>query len=437
MAAVAEILSEIPETAGREGGSRENQERNVGARRSKDRNGRTGRSMARTTDNNGASKAAEVFVSESSSIDRRGFLQQLAALAAMPAVVQTPTLERDLPGLLKKYGVPGLSYAVIENGTSIRAAGFGVKKAGSSDPVTADTMFEAASLSKPPFAYLVLKLAELGRIKLDAPIGSFFKQPDFVNEPAVDAITPRIVLSHRTGLLNWRPAQQPMPLLFKPGSQFGYSGEAYVRLQRFIEQTTATPLDALSRNHLFVPFKMERSSYTWRPEYAQLAAEGHKADGESMRTRLWAFEPTGPSAMKLPPGVEVPPMFAVPNAAASLYSSATEYARFLSKLLAPPAPDGIHLSAASLDAMFTSVAKVNDELSWGLGWGLARVDGEDTFWHWGNNGPYQAFIVGSRRRRWATVIFTNSANGLKLCREVVTRLLRVEHPAFRWSSVLR
>jgi hypothetical protein len=83
------------------------------------------------------------------------------------------------------------------------------------------------------------------------------------------------------------------------------------------------------------------------------------------------------------------------------------------------------------------VAKVNDELSWGLGWGLARVDGEDTFWHWGNNGPYQAFIVGSRRRRWATVIFTNSANGLKLCREVVTRLLRVEHPAFRWSSVLR
>jgi len=375
--------------------------------------------------------------------NRRAFLHQLAALAVLSPILPRPKrqgtagLDADLPALLEKFGVPGLSYAIVEGGVVARARGFGVKKAGASDPVTADTVFEAASLSKPPFAYLVLKLAELGRFKLDEPIGSYFRQPDFLNEPAVDAITPRTVLSHRTGLSNWRPAQQPMKLLFPPGSQFGYSGEAYVRLQRFIEKLTDASLTDLSRTHVLLPARMAMSSYLWRPEYASLAAEGHSADGAVVRTRLWGFDPAGPSAMKLPPGVETPPMFAVPNAAASLYTSAPEYARFLAMILSPPPADAVHLGPQSLDAMFTGLSRVNDEISWGLGWGLARVEGDDTFWHWGNNGVYQSFVLGSRKRRWAAVVFTNSANGLKLCREVFARLWGSDHPAFRWSQVLR
>src|SRR5688572_10326987 len=193
---------------------------------------------------------------------RRAFLQQLAALALVPPVyVQrradaapskaVASLESDLPCLLKQFAVPGLSYALVENGALSRARGFGVKKAGVTDPVTADTVFEAASLSKPPFAYLTLKLAELGRIDLNASIGSFFRRPDFVNDSRVDAITPRIVLSHRTGLSNWRPAQEPMKFLFPPGSQFGYSGEAYVRLQRHIEKAMGSSLASLSEKHVF------------------------------------------------------------------------------------------------------------------------------------------------------------------------------------------
>jgi CubicO group peptidase (beta-lactamase class C family) len=396
-----------------------------------------------------SSKAAEVPVSECSPRDRRAFLRTCAvalapsvfprALYQRPSAASkvTQALEADMPGLLKQFGVPGLSMAVVENGAIARAAGFGVRKAGEPDPVTADTIFEAASLSKPPFAYLTLQLAELGRIDLDAGIGSFFRQPDFANEPSVDAITPRIVLSHRTGLMNWRPAQQPMKLLFPPGSQFGYSGEAYVRLQRFIEKATGTGLEPLLRTYALAPSRMEQSSYVWRPEYARVAAEGHNASGAPVRTRLWGFDAAAPPAMKLPPGVEGPPMFAIPNAAASLYTSANEYARFLSMLLVPPPADAVHLGARSLDAMFTPASHVNDEITWGLGWGLARVGGADSFWHWGNNGVYQGFVAGSRTRRWGAVVFTNSANGLKLCREVFGRLLGADHPAFRWSQVLR
>ena len=86
--------------------------------------------------------------------------------------------------------------------------------------------------------------------------------------------------------------------------------------------------------------------------------------------------------------------------------------------------------------MFAPLSHPNDELSWGLGWGLATVAGADTFWQWGNNGVYRGFAIGSRARRWGAVILTNSANGLNLCREVVTRLLGIEHPAFRWNLVI-
>ena len=238
--------------------------------------------------------------------ERRAFLQQTVALVAL-ARQATPerlaTFEADLPALLKRFAVPGLAFALVENGTLARTSGLGVKKLGSPDLVTADTIFEAASLSKPPFAYLTLKLAERGRLDLDATIGPFFRQPDFVNDDTVDLITPRIVLSHQTGLPNWRAAQQPMTFRSKPGTAFGYSGEAYVRLQRAVEKATGQSLTALANDGEFTPWKMDHSSYIWREGFERLAAEGHDASGTVVRTRLWGYDPAT-SSMRLPAGVE-------------------------------------------------------------------------------------------------------------------------------------
>ena len=383
-----------------------------------------------------ASGFVQVAVTITRGHSRREFLKRAAALAAITPTLQRPApFETNIPALLRQFSVPGLAFALVENGVVTRAEGFGVKKIGAADAVTADTIFEAASLSKPVFAYLTLKLAELGRVDLDASIGSFFRQPDFVNDNTVDLITPRIVLSHQTGLPNWRPAQQPMTFRFKPGAGFGYSGESYVRLQRFVEKTTAQPLTSLAGEREFAPWNMDRSSYLWRAGFERLAAEGHDATGTVVRTRLWAYDPAT-SGMRMPPGVEPPPIFAVPNAAASLYTSARDYGRFLERLLAPPPADTVHLGRKWLDTMFTPASRVNESLTWGLGWGLARANGTDTFWHWGNNNVYQGFVAGSRAKRWGLVVLTNSANGLRLCRELFARAIGTEHPAFRWNLVI-
>jgi CubicO group peptidase (beta-lactamase class C family) len=285
-------------------------------------------------------------------------------------------------------------------------------------------------------AYLVLKLAEEGIIDLDASIGSFFRVPDFRDTTAVDAITPRIVLSHGTGLSNWRPPREPDRLRFSPGTGFSYSGEAYVRLQRAVVQAARQPFEELVSRRIFTPRRMGNSSFVWRPDFEKSAAEGHDASGRPQRTRLWGASSNAPV-----PGQESaadgPPIFAIPNAAASLYSTAHDYAAFLATVLAPPAADAGHLSAASLALMRKPERQVSSEIAWALGWGSSTIDGAQHLWHWGNNGVYQAFVTGSPASGSGLVVLTNGANGLRLCREVFSGYLGTEHPAFRWDLVLR
>lgn len=391
------------------------------------------------TSTSGQATRRNGFASIAQMTGRRTFIKQLGLLSALPAATrhvlasparqtQTdpwPSLMADLPAILKSHHVPGLAMAVVVDGKLRHSIGVGVKRAGNGDPVTDRTVFEVASLSKPPFAWLVHSLAADGTLAMDARLGAFFREPDFVSDARVDTITPAMVLTHRTGLLNWRPAREPQRFQFTPGEGFSYSGEAYVRLQRFVEQRTNASLDTLAARRLFAPWDMPDSSYIWRPEFEQVAAEGHDANGGVRRTRLWQYNPSSPEALKRAGGPDIP-LFAVPNAAASLYASARDYGRFLERLLASPL----------LPAMVTPAVRVTADIDWGSGWALSRVNGVDTFWHWGNNDVYRSFVVGARDRRWATVILTNSAHGLKASRDIVSRLLGADHPAFRWPMVL-
>ena len=106
---------------------------------------------------------------------------------------------------MKDGYVPGLSIAVIRNGKLAWNHGFGVKNAETKEPVTEDIVFEAASLSKPVFAYAVLKLVDSGKLELDTPLVKYLNRPYIENDDRVNLITARRVLTHTTGFPNWRP----------------------------------------------------------------------------------------------------------------------------------------------------------------------------------------------------------------------------------------
>src|SRR4051812_10405225 len=84
-----------------------------------------------------------------------------------------PKLEREIPRLMTEGEVPGLQIALVRGGKVDWMKGFGVKNAETGGAVTDGTIFEAASLSKPVFAYAVMKLVEAGRFDLDKPLQTY------------------------------------------------------------------------------------------------------------------------------------------------------------------------------------------------------------------------------------------------------------------------
>jgi CubicO group peptidase (beta-lactamase class C family) len=114
-------------------------------------------------------------------------------------------LETDIPVLLEKSDVPGLSIALVREGRIVWSGAFGISNANTRKPVTSTTIFEAASLSKPVFAYAVLRLVDEGKLNLDTPLNKYLgNNYDVVNDERINLITARNVLSHTSGFPNWR-----------------------------------------------------------------------------------------------------------------------------------------------------------------------------------------------------------------------------------------
>src|SRR4051812_14072460 len=116
------------------------------------------------------------------------------------AWVPEPALIRQLPRLMRIAGVPGVGIAVAAGGRVVWRQSFGVTNIRTNDPVTDDTLFEAASMTKPAFAYVVMNLVDEGRIALDRQLVNYLRPAYLGNDPALNRITVRDVLRHSTGL---------------------------------------------------------------------------------------------------------------------------------------------------------------------------------------------------------------------------------------------
>src|SRR5262245_47074026 len=155
---------------------------------------------------------------------------------------------RDLPRLMDLATTPGLSAAIVSGRDVTWSEGFGRTDGDGSPAVNASTVFEAASLSKPVFAYLVMLLVQDNAIDLDKPLDSYLGTPDVPGNALAATITARHVLSHTTGYRNWRfNDSHTLVPDFTPGERWQYSGEGYFELQRTIEKITGKTLTDLAR----------------------------------------------------------------------------------------------------------------------------------------------------------------------------------------------
>jgi len=193
-------------------------------------------------------------------------------------------LEKHIVKLMEKLQVPGVSIAIIRDAGIVWSRGFGVRDRTTRAPVNDDTIFSAQSMSKPVFAYRVMKLCELGVLDLDTPLTNYTSDVFVKGDPRLKEITARRVLSHTTGLPNWRSREDPLKINFPPGSKWSYSGEGYHYLQSVVTQRTghtdqsqcgtfeldyrvcATDFGEYMEANLLRPFGMNSSGYVLSPE---------------------------------------------------------------------------------------------------------------------------------------------------------------------------
>jgi CubicO group peptidase (beta-lactamase class C family) len=359
----------------------------------------------------------------------------------------SPDLLRALPRLLELAAVPAVSFATVDEGRVFpKAAG----RASLDPPRSAGdgTVFEAASLGKPIFAYAVLRLADGGKLDLHRPLYDYLPVAE-ANTPRMRKVTATHVLSHTTGLPNWRRAPGPLEPATEPGETYAYSGEGFFFLQRVVERVTDRPIARLLREDMLGPLGMTETSYVWRPAFEARMAVGYEDDGSraevyavigSLAADLaskwgkpleeWRYDDTARAVGLINPKWPLLPLYMVPNVAASLLTTARDYARFLAHLVAHPPPDVVPLSAATREAMVTPQVRINSALAWGLGWGIQQDEYGTTLWQWGANNGFRDFVVADPSNGRAVVVLTNSVNGPRVYERVIAAVTGHDHPAF-------
>ncbi len=263
-----------------------------------------------------------------------------------------------------------------------------------------------------------MKLVEQGKLDLDRPLAEILPEDDPPDQPEKRLITARMVLSHTTGLPNWRKGDEerggPLPVKSRPGSRFGYSGEGMFYLQRVVEHITGEPLDVYARRTLSTPLGLRHMSYVWTPEIDPALASGHDESGKfRMKTK-----------------------YVHPNAAYSLYTSALDYAAILLEMMKADRSAACSLSRASVEAMLGHQVALDARdpierpasargvaVFWGLGWSINATPAGDIVHHSGSNrSGFRCFSQFSPGKGSGIVIMTNGTNGGDLWTRLISEV---------------
>ncbi|MDF1683122.1 MAG: serine hydrolase [Legionellaceae bacterium] len=336
-------------------------------------------------------------------------------------------LEQALPYMLlqkliqNNHGV-GASVAVLDSG-DIHTFEAGKLACGEKQHVTPDSVFEAASLSKPVFAYIVLKMVERGEMNLDTPLchisNKGFGPRELRETPQYQKLTARMILSHQTGLPNWMPEA----FQAEPQTQFNYSGLAYCFLCDVIQEISGQSLEQLAKQAL-ERLGIYQSSYFYQPEDVseekKRFAVGHNAEG--VRDKRSHF----PRASEVDAQGHTYPV----NPAASLFITAEHYAKFLVACMRDTfIQETMCVSSNNLGGGRDSIgveagvsADVLDQLYWGLGVGIQNnSDGSKTLFHWGDCETFRNLATVRLETDGAyqgVVCLTNSENGPGIFRQL-------------------
>jgi len=339
-----------------------------------------------------------------------------------------------LPELMEHLGVPGVSVAVIHDFDIHWAKGYGIADVETGAPVDTETIFQAASISKPVAAMGVLRAVQDGLFTLDDDINDILTSwtldgGDFTRDRPV---TPRTLTSHTSGLGDafgfpgYEPGEPlPTPVQILEGHElsnvgpifmerppmtaFEYSGGGVTLMQQALEDARGRPFDDVLRDDVLEPIGMTRSSFEQpiSPENDRNAARAHDGEGASMGPR-WHVYPE--------------------LAAAGLWTTPTDLARFAIEVQRSAVGESNRvLSRTMVREMLTPVG-VGD---YAVGFGLRKMGQGWYFQHGGSNWGFRGTLIAHVAKGYGLAILTNASRGGALAAELSRRI----QAAYEWDSM--
>jgi CubicO group peptidase (beta-lactamase class C family) len=328
------------------------------------------------------------------------------------------SVEQLVPRLLRANQVPGVAVALVENGTLAWTQGFGYDDREAQTPMTGQTVFQVASISKSITAWGVMALVEQGKLALDTSVEHYLTRwhlPTVDSGVYRDEVTVRRLLSHTAGLSlhgypGFDPDSGPLPTLeaslsgetngagdvhvaFRPGTRWEYSGGGYTLLQLLVEERSGLSFIAYMQQAVLEPLGMRNSSFGWPPALEARTAAAYDAGGR-----------------------RIPNYRFTALAAAGLYTTAEDLGRYVAAGLQGPHGEAPGRGVLRPETIEQMDAPAPHSESGGGAYGFGRqldslVDGTRVVMHGGSNRGWKALWVAIPARRAGLIVLTNSDRG--------------------------
>ena len=304
-------------------------------------------------------------------------------------------MDKYLTTQMDSIGLPGMSIAIINDAKIIYYRTLGVINVDTKEKVSEETLFDAGSMTKTAFTYLVMKMVEQGILNLDQPLYTYLPYPDIAYDERCKLITARMVLCHTSGFPNWRimNTDNKLDIKFTPGIQFLSSGEGFEYLANVVahlKNIQKNDLQALFEKEVSTPLGMQYAYYIWNDYVAKHQATGH-VDGKIS----WGW---GLNANK--------PDF---GAAYSLQTEAISYAKFI---IAMMKEEG--LKKETYDEMLIAHVKIpsrTDSSSYCLGIEMKPTRFGNEYMHDGYNRNFYSAFMFNKEQNFGYVFFFNCNKG--------------------------